>query len=73
MRIFTALEEPLMSTRIIRRPEVERRIGLSRSSIYALMQKGVFPQPVKLGARAVGWREEDIQAWIDNRPVSFVS
>lgn len=52
--------------KILKRPEVETRTGLSRSSIYAGMSKDTFPQAVKLGPRAVGWREADIAAWLDD-------
>ena len=55
------------SERILRRPEVERVTGLSRSSIYEWMRRGEFPQPVALGARLVGWRQRDIAAWIAAR------
>lgn len=53
-------------TMILRRPDVESRTGLSRSSIYDGMSKGTFPQAVKLGVRAVGWRESDIINWLNN-------
>ncbi|MCZ4354847.1 AlpA family phage regulatory protein [Roseovarius aestuarii] len=52
---------------IKRRPDVERIIGLSRSTLYAMMAEGAFPKPIKLGKRAVGWREADIAAWLDSR------
>ena len=57
----------LTSSKILRRPEVEQVVGLSRSTIYAMMTHGAFPQPVKLGARAVGWRESDVLAWLESR------
>lgn len=53
--------------RLQRRPDVEARTGLSRSTIYDWMKKGEFPQPVKLGARLVAWRESDITAWLESR------
>ncbi|MBX3496646.1 MAG: AlpA family transcriptional regulator [Parvibaculum sp.] len=56
-----------MTNQILRRPEVERITGLGRSTIYDWMSKGMFPRPVKLGSRAVGWRERDIAAWLDTR------
>ena len=56
-----------MAERILRRPDVEARTGLSRSTIYAWMKAGAFPQPVALGARLVGWRESDIEAWMAAR------
>lgn len=52
---------------ILRRPEVERRTGLGRSTIYERMARGEFPAAVSLGARAVGWRESDVNAWITGR------
>lgn len=52
---------------IIRRPEVERRTGLSRSGIYAAMRTGAFPQCIALGARSVGWDSEAVDAWVEER------
>nr|WP_074745583.1 AlpA family phage regulatory protein [Nitrosospira multiformis] len=42
--------------------------GLSRSSIYRLEALGLFPKRVKLSGSAVGWRGEEIHAWIASRP-----
>jgi prophage regulatory protein len=53
--------------RILRGPEVRARIGLSRSSLYNYIQRGLFPPPIKLGPRCVGWMEEDVVQWIVNR------
>lgn len=41
--------------------------GLSRSTIYRLIQEGKFPAPIKIGERASGWKQSTIEAWIDNR------
>lgn len=59
-----------MRQAIYRRPEVERITGLSRSTLYAMMADGSFPKPVKLGKRAVGWREVDIAVWLESRTQS---
>jgi prophage regulatory protein len=53
-----------MTHRILRLPEVMTRTGLSRSTIYLRSSQGNFPKPVNLGARAVGWIEEEIQEWL---------
>ena len=50
--------------RFLRLPEVLARTGLSRSTIYVRLDQGRFPRPVSLGARAVGWIEEEINGWI---------
>ena len=55
------------SRRIVRRQEVERQTGLSRSSIYAYMKDDKFPKQLKLGRRAVGWRQSEIDAWLESR------
>jgi len=52
---------------ILRCKQVEKRVGLSRSTIYAKVAAGEFPAPIALGARAVGWLESDIIAWIESR------
>lgn len=56
-----------MNNQIKRLSDVKSMVGLSRSTIYALMAAGKFPQNISLNQRAVGWLESDIQAWIDSR------
>ncbi|MGH1456041.1 MAG: AlpA family transcriptional regulator [Alphaproteobacteria bacterium] len=56
-----------MTTKILRLPEVMSMTALSRSSIYAFMEKGVFPKSISLGARAVGWHEAEILNWITQK------
>ena len=56
-----------MVEKLLRRPEVEARTGLSRSTLYDWMKRGEFPQPVKLGTRLVAWRESDIGDWLQSR------
>lgn len=53
--------------RILRRPEVQARIPLSTSEIYRRIDNKTFPKPIPLGARAVGWLESDIDAWIEQQ------
>ena len=54
--------------RMLRRHEVELRCGLARTSIYRLMRVGAFPEPVKVGPRAVRWPESEIEQWLAERP-----
>lgn len=53
--------------RFLRLTDVKERTGLSRSAIYLNISKGIFPQNINLGARAVGWLESEIDAWIQAR------
>ena len=56
-----------MKNRIARRERVEEITGFSRSHIYLLMAEGKFPKAIKIGARAVGWVESEIDAWLEGR------
>jgi len=58
---------------ILRRKQVEARTGLSRSTIYAKLKYNPrrpgdfdpsFPKPISVGAKAVGWIEAEIDAWL---------
>lgn len=54
--------------RILRLPEVTERTGLSRTTIWRKERDGDFPQRVRLSANSVGWREAEVEAWIESRP-----
>jgi len=56
-----------MATLILRLPDVKKRTGLSRSTIYSRVGQHLFPQPISLGGRAVGWVESEIQEWLEKR------
>ena len=56
-----------MVQRIYRRREVEALTGKKRSALYQDIQNGKFPKPIKIGERAVGWTEQSIQAWQEER------
>mgnify|MGYP000299986513 CR=1 FL=1 len=51
--------------RILKLPEVMVRTGKGRASIYAGAAEGSFPTPIKIGERASGWVENEIEQWID--------
>lgn len=59
-----------MTDRILRRAETCHRCGFSVPGLYKAMREGRFPKPVRIGPRAVGWRESDIQAWMDSLPTA---
>ncbi len=58
---------PQKPGKLYRLPRVMDMTGLGKSSIYAGVKSGSFCAPVRLSARAVGWREEDIYKWISER------
>jgi prophage regulatory protein len=53
--------------RMLRRPEVEDRTGMKRSTIYENMARGSFPKPTKLGSKIVAWPEHEIERWLNEQ------
>jgi prophage regulatory protein len=59
--------------RILRKPAVAERTGLGKSTIDQMVRRGQFPPPLRLTRHAVGWRVEDVDAWLRERDVMQVS
>ena len=56
-------DEELWSIRTI-----TARTGLSRSTIYDYVGRGLFPAQRQLGTRRVAWLASEVRAWIVSRP-----
>lgn len=52
---------------IFRQSEVCELLGISRACLWTWRRAGVFPEPLRLGPRLLGWRVSDVQDWIDSR------
>ena len=48
--------------------DVVRRCGLSRSTVYRLMNEGRFPYSIQVGPRAVRWSSFELEEWVAARP-----
>ena len=55
------------AVQILRLPQVCKVTGLGRSMIYQLESERRFPARVRLGLRAVGWVESEVQLWLASR------
>ena len=53
--------------KFLRMPMVLRITGLGRSTIYRLIAENKFPGPVRVGDRAVAWRQSDLDRWSEGR------
>lgn len=51
-----------MTIRILRGGETDARLGMSRSTRYARIQDGLFPPPIRLGHRAAGYPDYEIES-----------
>jgi prophage regulatory protein len=52
---------------MLRLPEVIKRVGLKRSSIYRLIKLGKFPCNYKISDSAVAWDKSQIDEWLENK------
>lgn len=52
-----------MVEKFLRLPAVEAATGLRHAEIYERIVAGTFPRQIKIGSKAVAWRESEIEAW----------
>jgi prophage regulatory protein len=73
----TAPSSTFQVNSILRRPQLEQKIGLSRSAIYDRINPdsprydAEFPRPITMGSGKnppIGWHSAEIDAWINSRP-----
>lgn len=57
-----------MDELIYRMPGLTKVVGLGKTKLYEMMAAGQFPAPVELGPNSVGWRADEIKAWVENLP-----
>jgi prophage regulatory protein len=55
------------TARLLRLPAVLEITGLSRSMIYLLESQKRFPSRCKITVRTVGWSEEEVRKWVEQR------
>lgn len=53
--------------RLMRRSEVQKDTGLSRTVLYRLIAAKDFPSQVRLSANTVAWLGSEVDAWIAER------
>ena len=58
----------MTSIRLLTRRQVEQACGLSRSTIYRKMREGTFPEPIRIGVRAVRWPAHELEDWLVSLP-----
>ncbi|WP_312215793.1 helix-turn-helix transcriptional regulator [Pantoea vagans] len=55
----------ISNKKLIRLSAVINKTGYSKSWIYKLIKSKQFPQPIKIGSRAVAFIEGEIDEWIE--------
>ena len=58
--------------RWLRKPEVVARTGLSFATLWRWSKNGQFPRWHAIGPRTVALRSDELDAWMQSRPVSSI-
>jgi prophage regulatory protein len=67
-RELRAAKHDAEGRRILRDPQVFQRTKLSRVQRWRRVRRGTFPAPIQLGPNSIGWYEDEIDAWLAERP-----
>lgn len=54
--------------RLLKIDEVIAQTNICRTTIYKFIREGQFPSPVRVGAKAVRWRQSDINEYLASLP-----
>lgn len=54
--------------KVIHYDEVQRLLGVSRTTLWRWERNGLFPARIKLGPNSVAWSEAEVAAWLASRP-----
>ena len=55
---------------LLRLSDVTKLTGLSRATVYRLVEKDRFPRPRRIGDRAVAWVNSEVEGWADGLPIA---
>ena len=50
--------------KLLTRQEVEKRLRISTTALYRSMRRGLLPEPIRIGGKAVRWSEDEIEAYL---------
>lgn len=56
-----------MDLRLLSVKQVLGLMGISRSTLYAMMRAKEFPKPVQIAKRRIGWLNSDVEEWLKER------
>ncbi len=57
----------LSSTRVVRRKELAKQLGISEVSVWRWERKGLLPPKLQLGPNVVDWLESEIDQWLASK------
>lgn len=66
-RTASPFDEASIQKCILGERQVCQMTNLSRTTRWRMERQGEFPKRVRLSPGRVGWREQEVVAWIDSR------
>ncbi len=60
-------DQPAVPKTYLTAREVCAMIGVHATTLWRWCKDGYFPQPYKLALRAVRWKTDEVEAWIESR------
>lgn len=55
--------DPVQPDRFVRRPELLERLAIGNDKLEAMIDSGVFPEPIRMGTRTLVWLESEVQSF----------
>ena len=52
---------------LISTKQVQEQTSLSRTTVWRLESKGLFPSRIQVSPGRVAWSEEEVNAWLESR------
>lgn len=56
----------MLEQELLKLKDVLKIVPVSKTTWYTGMKDGRYPQPVKIGLKAVAWRKEDIENYLSS-------
>lgn len=56
-----------LAEKALRIRDVCNRVGISRTHLYRLVSRGLFPAPIRLSERVSVWRESEVNGWLHQK------
>jgi len=53
--------------KLIRPNQLAEMLSVSTVTLWRMEKRGDLPPRIKISERAVGWRESDIEAWLNEK------
>lgn len=63
-RIPQPLHAAQVPDALLKLATVQALTGLGKTTLYTLVSRQHFPQPIRRGARCTRWRAGDVMAWL---------